>query len=57
MNRRVTAGAPACALLQVGCVIGVTNVDLALGCATPLDLRMTFQAKVGIALDEHFAVD
>ena len=54
MNRRVAAGSPAGSDLQSRGVIHVADVNLF---ARRLDLRVAAQAKIGIALHEHFLVD
>lgn len=57
MNRRVAAGSPAGSDLQKCRVIRVTDVNVAARNIRALDLRMAAQAKIRVALDEHFLVD
>ena len=55
MHRRVATGAPAGALPQEHGVVLVANENPASGVV--LDLGVTFQAEVRIALDEELAID
>ena len=55
MHRRVAAGAPASSLTQQEGMIGVPDIDLP-GAAV-LNLSMTLQAQVRIALDQQLAVN
>jgi len=54
MNRRMAAGSPACSDSQKHRVINVADVNLL---AHRLDLCVAAQAKVRVALDEHFLID
>lgn len=57
MNRRMAAGVPAGAPAQKPRVIRVADVNVSAGNVRALDLRMAAQAKIRVALDEHFLVD
>ena len=54
MHRRVTTGAPAVTTAQKFGVRRFANEDLA---ANGMDLRVTFQAEIIVALDEHLRID
>jgi hypothetical protein len=54
MHGRMTAGAPTGSLTQPGGVGNIASEDFA---RHPLDLRMTFEAEIGIALHEELAID
>jgi hypothetical protein len=53
MHRRVAARAPASSLSQSRCMRCVADINFA---RRPLDLRMAFQAKIQVALDQQFSV-
>ena len=55
MHRRVAAGAPASSLTQQESMIGVPDIDLP--SAAVLNLSVTLQAQVRIALDQQLAVN
>src|SRR6266404_3409791 len=57
MHRRMAAGAPTSALPQVGRVRSVADVDFSWRHARSLHLRVALEAEVGIAFDEHLAID
>ena len=57
VNRRVTAGVPAGSHLQKRRVIRVADINVPGRNIRALHLRVAAQAKIRVALDEHFLVD
>lgn len=57
MNRRVAAGGPAGANLQIGGVIGVADIEMAGRNIGALILRVAAEAEIGIVGHQHLAVD
>src|SRR5262245_28168448 len=53
----MAASTPASALAQKKRVGSTANVNLAWRDARALDLRVALEAEVGVALDEHLAID
>lgn len=57
MNGRMAAGGPAGAEAQEAGVINVADVETRANNGWTLRLRVTFQAQVHVALNQHFRID
>lgn len=57
MNGCVAAGGPTGSHLEQLGVVGIADVNASSGNTRALNLRVTTQAKIGVALDEHFPID